>query len=114
VGARRRRPGLAAAPRRALGIAAGASEVGVPCDPFVLWVALSRLPLVVFGLYRWVRHPLYSWGLVLIWLTPHMTVNRLALFGALSFYLYVGTFFEERRLVAEFGDDYLSLPRSPP
>ncbi len=73
-----------------------------------------RPPLIVFGLYRWVRHPLYSWGLVLIWLTPHMTVNRLALFAALSVYLYVGTFFEERRLVAEFGDDYREYQRQVP
>jgi protein-S-isoprenylcysteine O-methyltransferase Ste14 len=71
-------------------------------------------PLVVAGMYRWVRHPLYFWGLVLIWLTPQMTVNRLALFGALSVYLYVGTFFEERRLVAEFGDDYRAYQRQVP
>jgi protein-S-isoprenylcysteine O-methyltransferase Ste14 len=71
-------------------------------------------PLVVAGMYRWVRHPLYFWGLVLIWLTPQMTVNRVALFGALSVYLYVGTFFEERRLVAEFGDDYRAYQRQVP
>ena len=73
-----------------------------------------RPPLVVFGLYRWVRHPLYFWGLVLIWLTPQMTVNRLALFASFSVYLYVGTFFEERRLVAEFGDDYRAYQRQVP
>ena len=71
-------------------------------------------PLVVRGLYRWVRHPLYFWGLVLIWLTPQMTVNRLALFAVFSVYLYVGTFFEERRLVEEFGDDYRAYQRRVP
>ena len=71
-------------------------------------------PLVVSGLYRWVRHPLYFLGLVLIWLTPQMTVNRLALFGVFSIYLYVGTFFEERRLVAEFGDRYRDYQRQVP
>lgn len=71
-------------------------------------------PMVVSGLYRWVRHPLYSLGLVFIWLTPQMTVNRLALFAALSVYLYVGTFFEERRLVAEFGEDYRAYQRQVP
>jgi protein-S-isoprenylcysteine O-methyltransferase Ste14 len=43
-----------------------------------------RPPLVVRGLYRWVRHPLYFWSLVLIWLTPQMTANRLALFAVFS------------------------------
>jgi protein-S-isoprenylcysteine O-methyltransferase Ste14 len=71
-------------------------------------------PLVVFGLYRWMRHPLYFWGLVFIWLTPQMTVNRLALFAVFSVYLYVGTFFEERRLVTEFGDDYRKYQRQVP
>lgn len=71
-------------------------------------------PLVVFGLYRWVRHPLYFWGLLFIWLTPQMTTNRLALFAVLSVYLYVGTFFEERRLVNEFGDDYRAYQRQVP
>jgi protein-S-isoprenylcysteine O-methyltransferase Ste14 len=71
-------------------------------------------PLVIFGLYRWVRHPLYFWGLVFIWLTPQMTVNRVALFAVLSVYLYVGTFFEEQRLVEEFGDAYRAYQRQVP
>jgi protein-S-isoprenylcysteine O-methyltransferase Ste14 len=71
-------------------------------------------PLVVSGLYRWVRHPLYFWGLVFIWLTPQMTVNRLALVVGFSVYLYIGTFFEERRLVEEFGDDYREYQRQVP
>jgi protein-S-isoprenylcysteine O-methyltransferase Ste14 len=70
--------------------------------------------LIVSGAYRWVRHPLYFWGLVFMWLTPAMTLNRLALFAALSAYLYVGTFFEERRLVAEFGDAYRAYQRRVP
>ena len=73
-----------------------------------------RPPLVIFGLYRWVRHPLYFLGLVVIWLTPQMTVNRLALFAVLSIYLYVGTFFEERRLVNEFGDSYRAYQHQVP
>ena len=70
--------------------------------------------LVISGAYRWVRHPLYFWGLVFMWLTPAMTLNRLALFAALSVYLYLGTFFEERRLVAEFGDAYRAYQRRVP
>jgi protein-S-isoprenylcysteine O-methyltransferase Ste14 len=66
------------------------------------------------GLHSWVRHPLYFLGLVLIWLTPQMTINRLVLFAALSLYLYVGTFFEEGRLVAEFGDSYRAYQSQVP
>jgi protein-S-isoprenylcysteine O-methyltransferase Ste14 len=62
--------------------------------------------LVTSGLYRYVRHPLYSAGLAFIWLLPHMTVNVLAINIALTVYLVVGTYIEERKLRHEFGRDY--------
>jgi protein-S-isoprenylcysteine O-methyltransferase Ste14 len=62
--------------------------------------------LVTTGLYRWVRHPLYTGGYLLIWFTPMMTINLLTLFTILSIYLVVGAKLEERRLVRAFGDDY--------
>lgn len=58
------------------------------------------------GMYRWVRHPLYSAGLVLIWLTPVMTLNILALNLGLSIYLVLGAMFEERKLLKQHGVDY--------
>jgi len=70
--------------------------------------------LVLNGLYRWVRHPLYSAGLVFIWLTPVMTVNLLALYIGFSLYLIIGAIFEERKLVAEFGEAYLRYREHTP
>jgi protein-S-isoprenylcysteine O-methyltransferase Ste14 len=63
--------------------------------------------LVVRGLYRWVRHPLYSAGLAFIWLTPLMTSNLLAFNLGATIYLIVGAMFEERKLLREFGQDYV-------
>lgn len=62
--------------------------------------------LVVRGLYRWVRHPLYTAALVFLWLTPVMTVNVAALNAGLTAYLVIGALFEERRLLKEFGPAY--------
>jgi protein-S-isoprenylcysteine O-methyltransferase Ste14 len=62
--------------------------------------------LNVAGLYRYVRHPLYTAGLAFIWLTPVMTFNLLALNLGLSIYLVVGAMFEERKLRREFGEEY--------
>ena len=62
--------------------------------------------LVVHGLYRWVRHPLYTAGLVFIWLIPVMTVNLLAFNIGLSGYILVGAIFEERKLLKEYGTAY--------
>lgn len=70
--------------------------------------------LVVGGLYRWVRHPLYTAGLALIWFIPVMTTNLLALILGLSIYLVVGALFEERRLLVEHGEAYADYQRRTP
>jgi len=62
--------------------------------------------LVVTGLYRWVRHPLYTAGLLLLWCSPMMTTSLLALYLALTVYVIIGSRLEERRLLAEFGPAY--------
>ncbi len=62
--------------------------------------------LVTSGLYRYVRHPLYSAGLAFIWLLPLMTVNVLAINLALTLYVGIGAFFEERKLRRDFGQAY--------
>jgi protein-S-isoprenylcysteine O-methyltransferase Ste14 len=62
--------------------------------------------LVLNGLYRWVRHPLYTCTYLFLWLTPTMTWNLLALNLGITVYMWVGTIFEERKLVEQFGRDY--------
>jgi protein-S-isoprenylcysteine O-methyltransferase Ste14 len=70
--------------------------------------------LVVGGLYHWVRHLLYTAGLVFIWLTPVMSWNVLALNTGLSLYLYIGALFEERKLSREFGEAYQNYQQRTP
>jgi protein-S-isoprenylcysteine O-methyltransferase Ste14 len=70
--------------------------------------------MVTDGLYRWVRHPLYTAGLVFIWLTPLMTVNLLVLNLGLTLYLVVGAIYEERKLVREFGEQYVRYQEKVP
>jgi protein-S-isoprenylcysteine O-methyltransferase Ste14 len=71
-------------------------------------------PLIASGLYRWVRHPLYTCALLFLWLTPVMTASLLTLYAAFSAYLIVGSFFEERRLEGEFGEAYREYRRKVP
>jgi protein-S-isoprenylcysteine O-methyltransferase Ste14 len=66
----------------------------------------SSGPLVVKGFYRWMRHPLYTFGFLFIWMTPNMTVNLLAFFLALTLYIVVGIYFEERKLLEVYGEAY--------
>ena len=62
--------------------------------------------LVTTGLYRWVRHPLYTGGFLLIWLTPVLTLNLLTIFTVLSIYLVLGAKLEEGRMIQAFGEAY--------
>lgn len=70
--------------------------------------------MVTGGLYRWVRHPLYTAGLIFIWLTPVMTLNLLMLNLGLTIYLVVGAVYEERKLVREFGIAYIDYQNKTP
>lgn len=62
--------------------------------------------LVTNGLYRFVRHPLYTFGLLALWLSPSMTVNSLIVYVSLTIYILVGIIFEERKLLRTFGQEY--------
>jgi methanethiol S-methyltransferase len=62
--------------------------------------------LVKDGLYHWVRHPLYTCSLVFLWLVPTLTWNLLALNLGVSAYLWIGSIFEERKLIEQFGAEY--------
>jgi methanethiol S-methyltransferase len=68
--------------------------------------AKGQPQLVVGGLYRYVRHPLYTAGLIFLWLVPVMTLNLLALNIGLTLYILIGVIYEERKLLKEYGKDY--------
>ena len=70
--------------------------------------------LEVRGLYRYVRHPLYLFGLLIIWLIPLMTWNILAFNLGATLYILVGIQFEERKLLKEFGQAYADYRRGVP
>lgn len=72
------------------------------------------LRLVTGGLYRWVRHPLYSAGFLFMLSAPLMTANLLALYLGFAAYLVVGAILEERKLLAEFGPAYAEYRRQTP
>lgn len=70
--------------------------------------------LIVRGAYVWVRHPLMLFMTVLMWANPEVSADR-ALFNVLwTVWLVIGSFFEERDLLAEFGDQYRAYQRVVP
>jgi methanethiol S-methyltransferase len=64
------------------------------------------VPFISSGPYALVRHPLYLFSLLALWFTPLLTANLLAFNLLATLYFWIGARHEERRLAAEFGEQY--------
>ena len=93
-------------------IVSGTSALGRNLTPYP--APLEDGEMVEHGAYRWVRHPLYLAFLMLIWSYPTLTPDRLLLNVLWTAWVVVGTMWEERDLVAEFGDTYRYYQRRVP
>lgn len=79
-------------------------------------VGLKTGKLNVSGLNQYVRHPLYFATLLMVlgYFIIWPTLMVLVIACVISVYLVVGTKFEEKKLIAEFGDQYLQYKKQVP
>jgi len=68
----------------------------------------------ITGLYCVVRHPIYFFGLVLVWFSPGISVNSLTIALLFTLYFYFGAIHEETSLRQEFGPAYDAYRRQVP
>lgn len=92
-------------------------------DPFGLSPILNSIrgkeppppmPFTVRGPYRWVRHPLYFFCLLMIWSCADLSLDRLIHNVLWTAWIVVGSVLEERDLVASFGEEYSNYKREVP
>ena len=57
-------------------------------------------PFVETGIYRYIRHPMYTGVMLALFASPSQTVNSMNLFAVIALYFIIGARFEERRMLA--------------
>jgi len=70
--------------------------------------------LVTDGWYRFVRHPLYLFSMLFLLSNPVISSRWLVLTLVSAVYFLVGALLEEKRLLLEFGSEYLAYKRTVP
>lgn len=70
--------------------------------------------LVRDGIYGRVRHPLYVFSILFLWLAPIMTESLLAFNISATIYFVLAARHEERSLAMDFGSEYEVYRRSVP
>ncbi|MGE5683298.1 MAG: methyltransferase family protein, partial [Bacillota bacterium] len=70
--------------------------------------------LITRGPYRYSRHPLYLYTILFLALRPAMDLFYLVLLTCLIAYFYIGSVFEEKKLIRKFGENYISYMKTGP
>ncbi|MCA9891511.1 MAG: isoprenylcysteine carboxylmethyltransferase family protein [Anaerolineae bacterium] len=84
------------------------------------WATGKALPLAAEklqtdGIYRYVRHPLYLFSLMILWTTVPMTDRIFVYNMAATLYFFIGgLWLEEKRMLHFYGDDYASYRERVP
>lgn len=71
-------------------------------------------PLTIRGPYRWIRHPVYLFVIVLFWASPVLSLDRIVLNVLFTIWIAIGATLEEHDLVDTFGDAYRTYQREVP
>lgn len=73
-----------------------------------------RGEMVKSGMYRWMRHPLYSFSLLFLISNPEMTIKWFVMILIFGAYFWIGSHFEEKKLVIRFGEEYKTYQKEVP
>jgi protein-S-isoprenylcysteine O-methyltransferase Ste14 len=74
----------------------------------------EKMTLTFEGPYKYIRHPIFLFGGLFLLLRPVMGLFYLTCVICIILYIYIGSFYEEKRMFEKFGDRYLKYKKSVP
>ena len=72
----------------------------------------EKMELVIEGPFRYSRHPIYLFSILFLVFRPTMDLFYLVFLINMLVYFYVGSYFEEKKMVDFFGNQYSDYQRT--
>jgi protein-S-isoprenylcysteine O-methyltransferase Ste14 len=70
------------------------------------------LTLTIGGPYKYSRHPIYFFSIMFLLFRPTMDLFYLTFFVLIVAYFYIGSYYEEKKMVKSFGEIYTNYQKS--
>lgn len=70
--------------------------------------------LRIEGPYKYSRHPIYFLSIIILMFRAEMSLFYLTMFISFTAYFYIGSYYEEKKMVRLFGDDYRNYQKKVP
>lgn len=74
----------------------------------------EKQELNTYGAFKYSRHPVYLFSILFLGLRPQMSLFYFVLFICCVVYFYVGSIYEEKKLVETFGERYKEYQKRTP
>ncbi|MCU0333288.1 MAG: isoprenylcysteine carboxylmethyltransferase family protein [Ignavibacteriaceae bacterium] len=74
----------------------------------------EEFTLRIEGPYRYSRHPIYFFSITFLLFRPTMDLFYLTFFICIVAYFYIGSYYEEKKLVRQFGEVYVKYQKEVP
>jgi len=74
----------------------------------------ENFTLRIDGPYKYTRHPIYFFSIIFLMFRSEMNLFYLTMFISFTAYFYIGSYYEEKKMVRLFGDDYRNYQKKVP